>query len=40
MRYLDQLSVSEISKVMDKSEGSVRVLTHRALNALKKEIRE
>jgi len=34
-RYLDELSVPEIAKVMQKSEGTVRVLLHRALAALR-----
>jgi RNA polymerase sigma-70 factor, ECF subfamily len=38
MKYLDQLSVPEIAQVMGKSEGSVRVTIHRALNALKSEM--
>jgi len=37
-RYLDELSVPEIAKVMQKSEGTVRVLLHRALNALRNEL--
>jgi len=38
MRYLDQLSISEIAEAMDKSEGAVRVMIHRALNTLKSEV--
>jgi len=37
-RYLDELSVPEIAKVMQKSEGTVRVLLHRALAALRNEL--
>ena len=37
-RYLDELSISEIAKIMEKSEGAVRVALHRALKALKNEI--
>ncbi len=33
--YLDELSVPEISKIMGKSEGAIRVLIHRALGTLK-----
>lgn len=33
--YLDDLSIKEIAKILDKSEGTVRVLLHRALKALK-----
>ncbi len=34
--YLDELSIKEIAQILDKSEGAVRVLAHRALVALKK----
>jgi len=37
-RYLDELSVPEIAKILDKSEGAVRVSLHRALKTLKDEI--
>jgi len=37
-RYLDELSVPEIAKIMEKSEGTVRVLLHRALTALRATI--
>ena len=33
--YLDELSISEISEITGKSENSVRVTLHRALNSLK-----
>jgi RNA polymerase sigma-70 factor (ECF subfamily) len=36
--YLDDLPVTEIAKILDKSEGAVRVMLHRALKALKKEL--
>ena len=35
MRYIDELSIGEMSKILDKSKGNVRVLIHRATNALK-----
>ena len=38
LRYLDDLSVPEIAKIMKKSEGAVRVTLHRALKALKNEL--
>jgi len=38
-RYLDGLSVPEISQILDKSEDAVRVTIHRALKALKEEIK-
>jgi len=37
-RYLDQLSVSEIAEILEKSEGAVRVMIHRALNSLKEAL--
>lgn len=36
--YLDELSVPEIAKILDKSEEAVRVQIHRALKALKGEL--
>ncbi len=38
--YLNDLSIIEIAKTLNKSEGAVRVMLHRALNALKKELGE
>jgi len=38
-RYLDELSIAEIAQIVDKSEGTVRVMLHRALNALKNELK-
>jgi RNA polymerase sigma-70 factor (ECF subfamily) len=35
MRYVDELSISEMAKILDKPKGNVRVLIHRATNALK-----
>ena len=37
-RYLDELSTSEIAQIEGKTEGSVRVGVHRALNALREEM--
>ncbi|MCP3682236.1 MAG: RNA polymerase sigma factor [bacterium] len=34
LRFIDELSVSEISKIVNKSNGNIRVLIHRALKAL------
>ncbi len=34
-RYLDELSISEISKLLNKSQGTTRVKMHRALESLK-----
>ncbi len=35
LRYLDELSISEISKALNKSKNSIYVLIHRSLKALK-----
>jgi RNA polymerase sigma-70 factor, ECF subfamily len=34
--YIEELSVPEIAKILDKSEGAVRVMLHRATKAIKK----
>ena len=39
-RYLDELSISEIAKIMEKSEGAVRVTLHRALKTLRDELNQ
>ncbi|HDL74908.1 MAG TPA: RNA polymerase sigma factor [bacterium] len=33
--YLDELSIKEIARILDKPEGTVRVMLHRALKSLK-----
>lgn len=33
--YLDELSISEIADILDKNEGTVRVLIHRAVKSLR-----
>ncbi len=38
--YIDDLSITEIAKMLKKSEGTVRVTLHRALKAVRKEIEE
>ena len=38
--YLDDLSASEVSQLLGRTKEATRVLIHRALNALKKEIKE
>ena len=38
--YLDDIPIREIAKIMDKSQGAVRVMIHRALKALREEIGE
>lgn len=35
MKYVDQLETNEIAEALDKTPGNVRVLLHRALNALR-----
>jgi len=37
-RYLEGLSNKEIAKILDKPEGTVRVIVHRALEALRQEL--
>ena len=37
-KYLEEMENSEIARIMDKSEGAVRVTAHRAINALEEEI--
>ncbi|KKW08240.1 MAG: RNA polymerase, sigma-24 subunit, ECF subfamily [Candidatus Kaiserbacteria bacterium GW2011_GWA2_49_19] len=39
-RYLDGLSNKEIAEILDKPEGTVRVIIHRALEALRQELGE
>ncbi len=38
LRYVEDLSFKEIADILGKSEGTVRVLSHRALKALKEEV--
>lgn len=38
--YIDDLSIREVAKMLDKSEGAVRVMLHRALKALKHKLHE
>jgi RNA polymerase sigma-70 factor, ECF subfamily len=40
MRYEDHLAISEIARVMDSSETSVKVLLHRARKALRERLKE
>jgi len=35
MKYLDEMETSEIAEALDKTPGNVRVLLHRAMNALR-----
>ena len=36
--YLDDLSIPEIAKILEKPEGTIRVTLHRALKSLKNEL--
>lgn len=36
LRFLDELSPAEIAKAMDKREGTIRIIQHRAIAKLKK----
>ena len=38
--YIDDLSISEIAKMLNKSEGAVRVTLHRALKSLRNQINQ
>ncbi len=38
--YLDDLTISEIAEILDKNEGTVRVLIHRTTKALKRAMDE
>lgn len=40
LHYLNELSVGEVGRVIEKSSGATRVLLHRALKALKEVLRE
>lgn len=39
-RFLDEMSIGEIADIIKKSKGATRVLIHRALKALKKNIKD
>ncbi len=40
LSYLNELSISEIAVILNKSKGNVRVLLHRAMTALKNNLHE
>lgn len=40
MRFIEELSHKEISHIIDKSEGTVRVLQHRAIKSLQKILKD
>lgn len=35
LRYINELSIAEIAEILDKSKGNIRILTFRALKALR-----
>jgi RNA polymerase sigma-70 factor, ECF subfamily len=39
-KFINELSNPEIARILKKSEGSLRILQHRALSALKKELND
>ena len=39
LRFVDELSTAEIAGVLGRSEGAVRVLIHRALRSVAKELK-
>jgi DNA-directed RNA polymerase specialized sigma24 family protein len=39
MRFVDELSTAEIAGVLGRSEGAVRVLIHRALRSVAKDLK-
>ena len=38
MRFIDELSISEIATILDKSRGAVRILLHRALKIVRQSL--
>ncbi|MGB9608875.1 MAG: sigma-70 family RNA polymerase sigma factor, partial [Minisyncoccia bacterium] len=36
MRFIEELSIKEVAKAINKSEGAVKLMQHRAIKALKK----
>jgi len=40
LRYIDELSINEIADIVNKSKSNIRVLTHRALKALRELMEE
>lgn len=39
LRYVEELSISEISEILNRSKGAVRILIHRAMDVLKKSMK-
>jgi len=40
LKYIDELSIGEIAKILDKSRGAVRVLLHRSMKTLRELVGE
>lgn len=40
LRFIEDMSISEIAKVLDKSKGSVRVILHRALKVVRQSLQQ
>lgn len=40
LRFIDDLAIPEIATMLEKSEGAVRVLIHRSIKALEKQLEE
>jgi RNA polymerase sigma-70 factor (ECF subfamily) len=40
LRFINELSIAEISKILNKTNGNVRVLIHRALDSLQQLVKE
>ena len=40
LRYIEELSISEMAKILEKSKGSVRVLLHRALKIVREGVKK
>lgn len=40
LRYIEQFSISEIAKILNKTPGAIRTMLHRALKALREIIEE
>ena len=38
LRFIEDYSIAEIAKIMNRSRGATRVLLHRALESIKKNI--
>ncbi|MCS6789288.1 MAG: sigma-70 family RNA polymerase sigma factor [Patescibacteria group bacterium] len=36
MRFIEDLSIKEVAEILDKTEGSIKLMQHRAINSLKK----